>query len=649
MPKMSPRVLLCYLPYGPLDLPYLGIGLLKAALKGAGIDCDVGYFAMDFARRVGVESYRFLSNPPTYVILLGEWSFAGARDGSTPLQPAAQDPFLRWLYRQFSRQVIDEHLALCQNHRQQAEAFLDGCLEAVDWSAYDIAGFSVGLEQLNASLALAKRLKQRYPHLSMLFGGQGCFLPKGAELLRCFPFIDHVCLGEGEEFLPEYVRRLRSSQSLDDLPGLAYRRDGRVVANPPRPVQDLDSLPPPDYDDFIQQYQSAFGRKWRGMLYFESSRGCAWGTKTKCTFCGLPFTPPRQKAAQKVVAELDHLARRYDPELLEATDSLAPSNLDALLKGLENRQPPLKLAYCLRADVNKSTLERLQQKGLHYVNVGIESLSTSILRLMRKGTAALDNLQVMKWCRELGIRLTWGLMYGIPGEDPAEYKRMANLVPLVSHLAPPYSISRVNLFRESPYFNTPEAFGITNVRPSEPYRYLLPGFSEQSLWNLAYFYDYDFADGRDIKAYLAPLWKALGNWIKDAPTSILAYVDDGDCLRVFDTRQIARRESFTLSGMERQLYLACDEAQFQGRLCQQFASSTSGEIGAVLDRLVEEGLMVSEGQRYLSLAVDLGRSLPLEARCHVPDSFWLALGIGLYCTRAAVEKKVKECIPSKRL
>ena len=636
---MNPRVLLCYLPYGPIDVPYLGIGLLKAALKGAGIDCDVGYFNMNFARLVGIESYRLLSNPPSYIMLSGEWSFARLGSVFDPGQTASQDPFLCWMYSHFPRQDIDEHLRRCQDHRQYIEPFLDECLDSVDWFAYDIAGFSVGIEQRNASLALGNQLKQRYPHLTVLFGGQGCFSPKGVELLRCFHFIDHVCLGEGEVFLPEYVKLLRAGVALDDLPGLAYRRDGDVIANPARYILDLDSLPVPDYDEFIAQYQDTLGKQYHGLLYFESSRGCAWGIKTKCTFCSLPLTPSRQKTAQKIVPEIDLLAQRYDPELLEATDLMAPTNLDVLLERLENRQPPLKLAYCLRADVKKITLERLKQKGLRYVNVGIESLSTPVLRLMRKGTTALDNLQVMKWCRELGVWLTWGLLYGISGEDPAEYQRMADLAPLLSHLTPPYSISQVDLLCDSPYFDDPDSFGLTNVRPAEPYQYLLPGFSEQSLWNLAYFYDYDFADRREPRSYINPVLLAIEGWLKDAPTSILAYVDDGDRLRVFDTRQVARRESFTLTGPERKLYLACDVAQSVRRLYQQFAFLQPDEIRAVLNGLVEDGLMVSEGQRYLSLAVDLGRNLPLERRRFPPDSFWLALGIGLYCTGMTGEER----------
>jgi ribosomal peptide maturation radical SAM protein 1 len=635
-----PRILLGYLPFGQIDRPYLGIGLLKAALTQTGIDCDVQYFALDFVRKLGIESYQpFLSNPSVYTILLGEWFFAPARDGYDHVQQTCRDPYLGWVDRRYSKGLKHDQLRVCQLARQHSEAFLVECLEKVDWGAYDIAGFSVGIEQLNASLALAKRLKQRYPHVSVLFGGQECYPPKGAELLRNFPFVDYVCLGEGEAFLPEFVKRVRNETALDDLPGLAYRHDGEVVANPAEHIPDLNKLAAPDYDAFIEQYQTASGRKWRGMLYFESSRGCSWGTKRKCAFCGINPTPYRQKSAHQLTSEIDHLAQRYEPEVLQATDSLAPPDLEELLIGLENRQPPLKLAYCLRADVKKKTLKRLKQEGLNYVNVGIESLSTPILRLMRKGTTALANMQVMKWCRELGIALTWGVMYGIPGEDPAEYERMARLLPLLAHLAPPFSTSRVNLFRESPYFKNPGDFGIANVRPAEPYRYLLPEFTEQSLWNLAYFFDYDFIDGRDPRVYFTPVQLALDGWIKAAPSSILAYVDDGESLRVLDTRPAAKQESFTFTDLERELYLACDEVMSQRRICQQFAASTPNEILDVLDRLVEDNLMVSDGQNYLSLAVDLGQHLPLERRKNTPNSFWLALAKGLYCSGMTEERR----------
>ena len=56
---------------------------------------------------------------------------------------------------------------------------------------------------------------------------------------------------------------------------------------------------------------------------------------------------------------------------------------------------------------------------------------------MRKGTTALQGVRFLKWARELGLHVVWNLLWGVPGEDPAEYGRIAGLVPLLTHLQPP--------------------------------------------------------------------------------------------------------------------------------------------------------------------------------------------------------------------
>src|SRR5205823_1478657 len=89
--------------------------------------------------------------------------------------------------------------------RQQVEDYLEDCLRQHDWGNYRIVGFTSVFQQHMASLALAKRLKARFPHLNILFGGANCEGPMGLATLRAFPFIDAVCVGEGDTAFPAYV------------------------------------------------------------------------------------------------------------------------------------------------------------------------------------------------------------------------------------------------------------------------------------------------------------------------------------------------------------------------------------------------------------------------------------------------------------
>ncbi len=103
-----------------------------------------------------------------------------------------------------------------------------------------------------------------------------------------------------------------------------------------------------------------------------------------------------------------------------------------------------------------------------------------MLKLIGKGATALQNLQTLKWFSEAGIEVKWNLLYGFPGEDPADYAALAELLPSLYHLAPPLARRPRALDRFSPYFEDPARYGIANPRPNRAFRYVYP-FPDESL------------------------------------------------------------------------------------------------------------------------------------------------------------------------
>lgn len=102
-----------------------------------------------------------------------------------------------------------------------------------------------------------------------------------------------------------------------------------------------------------------------------------------------------------------------------------------------------------------------------FVHAGVERLSDNVLKLMRKGVTGLGNVQLLKWCREAGIKASCMVLSGIPGAPPRDYSQMANLVPLILHLDPPLRLQFVELHRFSPMFNEPKRFGAEATYLSE--------------------------------------------------------------------------------------------------------------------------------------------------------------------------------------
>ena len=82
---------------------------------------------------------------------------------------------------------------------------------------------------------------------------------------------------------------------------------------------------------------------------------------------------------------------------------------------------------------------------------------------MGKGVTALQNIQLLKWCKELGITVSWNIIWGFPGEPAGEYARMAALVPHLTHLEPPEYAGPISLERFSPNYDFADRLGFVHV------------------------------------------------------------------------------------------------------------------------------------------------------------------------------------------
>jgi len=253
--------------------------------------------------------------------------------------------------------------------------------------------------------------------------------------------------------------------------------------------------------------------------------------------------------------------------------------------------------------------EALKQAGVNSLQPGIESLSTNILQLIRKGCTALQNVQLLKWASELGIELAWNFLMGFPGEEPDEYARMAEMIPALLHLQPPLPLGAgrlVGLYRFSPYFDDPEGWGITNVRSAFSYGLVYP-FPEATLRRLAYHFDFDYADGRDPSTYTAPLFEMIQYWEANYCPGALTSVSNDSVLVIHDRRPGAEQARIELTGMEKAVYEYCDKAHtlqaIHGHLLELGYAVDKEALRRRLEGWVEDRLMLREGDRFLSLAV----------------------------------------------
>jgi ribosomal peptide maturation radical SAM protein 1 len=335
--------------------------------------------------------------------------------------------------------------------------------------------------------------------------------------------------------------------------------------------------------------------------------------------------PFRSRPPAEIVAEFDTLASRHGVDGIEVVDNILDmAHFDTVLPRLAERPQRLRLFYETKANLKRRHVQQLVDAGVTWIQPGIESLSSEVLALMDKGSQAWVNIQLLKWCRELGLRLSWTILFGFPGEDDDWYVAMAQRIPLLTHLQAPGSMTQIRIDRYSPYHMRPDKYGL-RLKPARLYPYVYP-VPPDALADLCYFFEdeHEIDYGRNAllgQAMLRPGLEAVRRevtawsrrfWSGYPP--ILAVEADGEQLRILDTRDCAAERWTTLEGLERAIYLLGDDAPSPARLPELLRahhglSPEPAELAAALDRLVSRKLM---------LAVD-GRVVSLAVRGHIPQ------------------------------
>ncbi len=593
------RVLLISMPFAALDTPSLALGLFKSRLNREGIPCDVQYLNFGLAEMIGWDDYEYVLRLPA--ILAGEQVFAASLFGEW-LAPVAE------YYQEVVNSGNDQAIPARLEHiRTQVPAYLQHCLESVPWQAYDIIGFTSLFEQNLASLALAWLVKQRYPNKVIVFGGANCEEIMGLTLHRSVPFIDFVCSGEADESFPELVKRLAYQHPVDGLAGVVSRRNGQsVYPRPARMIEDLEALPYPDYDDYFERlHRSPLAPNINPSLLMESARGCWWGEKMHCTFCGLNGLTMkfRSKSAARTMDEMEYLIGRYGVRLLRLTDNiLEPGYFKDLLPEIAHRRLGANVICEVKANLKKDQIKVLADAGAT-VQAGIESLSTHVLDLMDKGSNSLMNIQTLKWSKQYGMLADWNLLYGFPGESPEDYQRSVELAEILTHLDPPSGCGPIRLDRFSPNYNHAEAKGFTNVRPLRFFRHIYP-FDKATLSDLVYYFDFDYKEPIDDGGHVPALEQAIAQWKDRRDELYCAMLDPQVVIR--DSRPVAIWPETIVSGLAARVYEYCDKIRSFRRIVetmQELGDVTEQEVAEVLEEFIRRKLMVRENDRYLSLAV----------------------------------------------
>lgn len=611
---MNPKpVALISMPSVSAGIPSIQLALLKPLLERAGIPCQTFSLFMYLGDRIG---WRFSESlAEVWPNLMGEWVWSKAAFG-----PDA-NPHVEEYFAAFPEPVA----GMCRNARCTpqdlrdmrdfgAPEFIDFCLNCTDWSRFGLIGFTVVYQQLLASLALARALKQRYPHIPIIMGGGSMEDDIAGEVMRGCPQIDYVHCGDAEVCFPEFVHRLYAGRSMEVQAGIMWRDFQGAVQYAGRApnFHAMDETPVPDFDEYFyartQCGYSSYEQAHELLLPVETSRGCWWGEKNHCTFCGLNRSGMeyRAKSVDNVIAQLDTLSRRYDWFRFFAIDNiLAPEYIEKLFGRLRAVNSDLQVHYEVRPNFSRTQLGRLQRGGLMSILPGVESFSTNILKSMRKFTTGMRNVELVKWCTYYGLDVTYNILCRFPKETEADYREQCEVMARIPHFQPPYAAVMARADRGSPMHAEPETQLISKLTPFKCYQYLLPQ-GKFDLARISYFFEHDMAGTVGEEHYQA-VFDSVDDWRAQWASGrrpFMTYRKGWTMVLITDGRQ-SQVQTHRYTDQPAALYEYCADARTKKDITAQFGDD--GWIQPALDEFVNKDLMLFLDGRYLSLAIPENR------------------------------------------
>ncbi len=580
-------------------MPPLGANLLAPSCIRAGVPTRVVEANLGFAARVGFHACSQVAASPPFR-LIGEALFLAA---AFPERAHEHPRILERLRKESGPGTVAMRWqaaplsdALIEHCVKEIPGFIADTAREIVESGPRIVGMSTMGQQTLASIALAREIKRLDPQIVTVIGGSNATEPMGTGILACSDAFDFAFSGESDTEFPKFCRAYVEAGELPEQ---------HVVRC--LPVQDMDSLPEPVYDAYFAALEplratDPMARHAPNSLLFESSRGCWWGDKHLCKFCG--YIPPsvgryRMRSPERIVDAIEHLIERYGVRHIRASDAIMPAQFPkTVLPRLIERSVECTLAYEIKSNHREDDLDLCVRAGINELQPGIESLSSHVLTLMDKGVSALENVRLLRNCRSRHMNVIWNFLSAFPGETREDYRDMMRLIPLIEHLRAPVRYGPIHISRYSPYQQDPAAHGIENLRAMPVYVELFGAQADSVCSN----FDADYATEVTSDEALTQAFEAIVSHWTDAwegggdPPCLELHPIEQDWALVKDTRAVAQVRWQLL---ERPAIDALNAVRDPVR-----ADLVDFAYRLEVERLVTRGLVVSYEGRFMSLVAE---------------------------------------------
>jgi ribosomal peptide maturation radical SAM protein 1 len=622
-------VLLVAMPFAGITIPSIQLPVLERYCRERGITIETRHLYLKAAELYGLQNYHTLIYPPndsyTAQMVFSKYVFPEHwKNNEDRFREFFNHHFVQ--NSQLSQFLFDEYV-----HR--TDRLYQWILDHVDWQSYDLIGFTLNYGQLLPSLAIAKKIKELAPEKKIVFGGSRTTDALGMNVLRAFEYVDFIVSGDGEDALFLLTSDYENYRS---IPRLMYRMGDEIFWNRSDVVVDLNAAPIPSYDQFykelaltsedVQKYYQYYGR-----LPVEISRGCWWN---RCTFCNLNIQHHcyQEKSVDRIIQEIQLLSERYRMmEFQLIGNTLPKTEYRTLFEKLKNLGRDFSFFVEARAgQLTSDDYMSMKEAGFITIQTGIESFSQNYLRKMNKGVRVIDNIAVLKFCKENGIKNNYNLIVRYPNEEQVDFDETKKIIHLLKGYLDAPTLCELRVMHGSLIQRHPEQFNIERLEPTPidlimyPLEFLEKGFS----------FMYDFK--RKILSRENPWESLVEEWKKEREISelegitrqttvdrlIFYFVDGGSFIKIYDKRDRRNIRIFVLNELERVVFLACVDVVSLQQLKQRFTNIPEFELIAMLQSFEQNELVFVDNEYYLCLPLRFSISehpvIRTECQVNVP-------------------------------
>lgn len=601
------KFLLVDMPFSAPLIPSIGLGCIESWIKknNSEIQVDIFYAKLILIEQIGMELYDeiFSHGGLSISVLKAMFELEHKENFENLNKYTKRYPLLigdlifsDYFYEEKSNEYSfldaeqNEKISLIKRH---LPSFFLKCEQFISEYNPDMIGFTSMFEQHMAALCLAKKLSTTLPSCPIIFGGANCDGIMGETIYSKYSFIHTVISGEGEYAMDHLVKEFLSCGNIDKYRGVVH---GEAL-------REMNSSLPCNYDSFFKQlsmYTLKIDDIYTPIIPINLSRGCWWGEKIKCTFCGQngSTTHFRCKDVDKSLDELEYYHKMYEDYPILLSDNILDNDL--LRKGLSGHlEKDFGYVFCeIKANTRRSDLISLKKCGFDIIQPGIESLSSASLKRMNKGLTMLQVIYFLRNCEELKIRPIWNYLYGFPGEKNSEYTDMVPIIKKIYHLRPPLGGGIIELHRFSEYYDSSEKYDIRNVRPYYMYNLVYRDYTSEELDNIAYCFDYE-TNNRLTDDEYNTFDQVLLDWKNAYGISYMKYIPNEK--KIVDGR-FNRNCTISLNNIHVHILDCCNEIVSYEKIYESLDGDyTKKDIESGIQFLLFHGILIAENNSVVSI------------------------------------------------